>query len=95
MRFIYKRMIKQKKKRCIRNYLRTYCNYKQNNWLKLLFMTTFIYNNNKHSNIDQTFQKNLFKYIANLKNEFAHNFQKEKSTSITKKQKCYVTTKYI
>ena len=60
------------------HYLRIYYNYKQNNWSKLLFMTTFVYKNNKHLNIDQNFQKNLFKYVAILKNRVCEQFSKKK-----------------
>ena len=69
------------------HYLRIYWNYKQNNWSTLLFMTTFVYNNNKHSNIDQIFQKFLFECVANLKSEFVNNLQKKKTTLTTNKAK--------
>ena len=41
--------------------LRVYCNYKQNNWLKLLFMTCFTYNNNVHSGSDES---HLYRVLA-------------------------------
>ena len=70
---------KQTKKQNVvfEHYLRMYCNFKQNKWSKLLFMTQFVYNNNKHSNIDQTFQKFLFEYVANLNNNFVNNLSKK------------------
>ena len=70
-----------------KQYLRIYCNYKQNNWSKLLFMTTFVYNNSKHSNIDQIFQEFLFECVANLEIEFVNNFQKRETTLTTNRAK--------
>ena len=65
------------------HYLIIYCNYKKNNWSKLLSMTTFAYNNNKHSNIDQTFQELLFECVANLESEFVNSLQRKKTTLTT------------
>ena len=67
------------------HYLRVYCNFKQNNWSKLLSMTQFVYNNSKHSNIDQTFQEFLFEYVATLDDDSVNNLQREKTTFATDK----------
>ena len=48
----------------LKHYLRVYCNYKQNNWSKLLSMTMFAYNNNVHSTIDKALNVMFKKYIA-------------------------------
>jgi len=33
----------------IEAYLRSYCNYEQNDWLEMLAMAEFAYNNSRHS----------------------------------------------
>ena len=71
----------------LKHYLRVYCNYKQNNWLKLLSMTTFAYNNNVHSNIDRAFNKLFKNYVANFANKFKNRFIKKKTFLIIEKIK--------
>ena len=71
----------------LEHYLRVYCNFKQNNWSELLFMTQFVYNNSKHSNIDQVFQEFLSEYVADLSSDFVNNFSKRKTTFATDKAK--------
>ena len=48
-------------------------------------MTQFVYNNSKHSNIDQIFQKFLSEYVATLNNDFVNNFQKKETAFATDK----------
>ena len=71
----------------LKHYLRVYCNYKQNNWLKLLSMTTFVYNNNVHLNIDHAFNEFFKNYVANFVNEFKNKFIKRKTSLIIEKTK--------
>ena len=71
----------------LEHYLRIYCNFKQNNWSELLFMTQFVYNNSKHSNIDQAFQELLSEYVADLNNDFVSSFSREKTTFATDRAK--------
>ena len=76
----------------LKHYLRVYYNYKQNNWLKLLLMTTFAYNNNVHLNIDCAFNEFLKNYVADFANEFKNKFIKKKTFLIIEKQNdCEVT----
>ena len=66
------------------HYLRVYCNYKQNNWSKLLFMTMFTYNNNVYSNINQFFHLLLKNYIVILA-DISKNVIKGETLMITKR----------
>ena len=75
----------EKQNAVFEHYLRMYCNFKQNNWSKLLFMTQFVYNNSKHSSIDQAFQKFLFEYVANLDSDFVSNLSRKETTFATNK----------
>ena len=68
-------------------YLRVYCNFKQNNWSKLLSMTQFVYNNSKHSSIDQVSQELLSEYVANLDNDSVSNFSRRETTFATNRAK--------
>ena len=63
----------------LKHYLRVYCNYKQNNWPKLLLMAAFAYNNNVHLNIDRAFNELLKSYVADFANEFESKLIKKKT----------------
>ena len=79
----------------LKHYLRVYYNYKQNNWSKLLSITTFAYNNNVHLNIDRVLNE-LFKiYVANFANEFKNKFIKKKHFWLLKEQNDCEVTKSI
>ena len=69
----------------LKHYLRVYCNYKQNNWSKLLSMTTFAYNNNVHLNIKRAFNELFKNYVADFANEFKNRFIKKKTFLITER----------
>ena len=62
----------------LKHYLRVYCNYKQNNWSKLLLMTSFAYNNSIHSMIKKTSNELLIKYIASFASAFESKTLREK-----------------
>ena len=67
--------------------MRCYINYKQNNWLELLSITVFAYNNNRHESTKVAFSKILKKYLLNLKNVFENKMLKEKTSFATKRAK--------
>ena len=69
----------------LEHYLRVYCNYKQNNWSKLLSMTAFAYNNSVHSNIDRAFNKLFKSYVADFANGFKNKLIKKKTFLIIKR----------
>jgi hypothetical protein len=39
----------ERQNQTLKQYLKIYVNYQQNNWIKLLFVTKFAYNNNWHN----------------------------------------------
>ena len=56
----------ERQNQILKQYLRCYCNYKQNNWIALFCLTQFVYNNAKY-----TFTKlSLFKIVLNYKSKF-------------------------
>ncbi len=50
-----------------------------NNWSELLSMTTFIYNNNIHVNIEKTSHKLLKKYTASFAETFENKVLKRET----------------
>ena len=66
----------------LKYYLRVYCNYKQNNQLKLLLITAFAYNNNVRLNINHAFNELFKNYVANFANKFKNKFIKKKTSLI-------------
>ena len=60
----------KKQNQIFEHYLKCFCNHKQNNWIFLLFMTTFVYNCVKHAFIDLTFFEILFEYIFDFNFKF-------------------------
>ena len=65
----------------MKQYFRTFVNFEQNNWIKLLFMTKFVYNNNKHAFIQMSSFEIMQKYISKMSFENFANF-KIKSKSV-------------
>ena len=66
----------------LKHYLRVYCNYKQNNWSKLLLMTSFAYNNSIHSVTKKTSNELLIEYTASFASA-SENRTLRKKTSLT------------
>ena len=60
----------KKQNQIFEHYLKCFCNHKQNNWIFLLFMTTFVYNCVKHAFIDLIFFEILFEYIFDFNFKF-------------------------
>ena len=69
----------------LKHYLRVYCNYKQNNWSKLLSMTMFAYNNSVHSAIDKTLNVMLKEYITIFANAFESKISREETLLIAER----------
>ena len=59
----------------MKQYFRTFVNFEQNNWIKLLFMTKFVYNNNKHAFIQMSSFEIMQKYISKMSFENFANFK--------------------
>ena len=74
-------------------YLRVYCNYKQNNWLKLLFIITFVYNNNMHFAINKTLNELLNKYVAIFDIKLKNKFLKKKTFLTIKRANWFQETR--
>ena len=69
----------------LKHYLRVYCNYKQDNWSKLLSMMIFVYNNSVHSAIDKTLNVMLKEYIAIFANASESKISKEETSLIAER----------
>ena len=69
----------------LKHYLRVYCNYKQNNWSKLLSMTMFAYNNSVHSAIDKALNVMLKEYIAIFANASENKISREETSLIAER----------
>ncbi len=52
----------------LEHYLCVYCNHKQDNWLKLLSMTVFTYNNSIHASTGKAPHELLAGYITDFTN---------------------------
>ena len=50
----------------MKQYFKTYVNFQQDNWMKLLFMIEFAYNNAKHVFMKMSFFKIMFKYSSKM-----------------------------
>ncbi len=66
----------------LEHYLQVYFNYKMNNWLELLSMMMFAYNNSVHASIKRTSHELLKKYIASFA-ETSENRALKKKTFLT------------
>ena len=70
-----------------KQYLWSYVNYKQNNWILLLFLTKFVYNVNKHSAIQKISFEMIYKYILRFNllttNEIVQYTAKQESSAKT------------
>ena len=67
----------------MKQYFKIYVNFQQNNWIKLLSMIEFVYNNNKHAFTQMSFFETMQKYISKMSFEKFANF-KIKSKSAKK-----------
>ncbi len=68
----------------LKHYLQVYFNYKMNNWLKLLSMMMFAYNNNVHASIEKTSHELLKRYTASFA-ETSENKVLKRKTLLTMK----------
>ena len=59
----------------MKQYFKTFVNFEQNNWIKLLFMTKFVYNNIKHVSTQMFSFKIMQKYIFKMSFENFANFK--------------------
>ena len=86
----YSQINKQIKKQnqILKHYLRIYCNYIQNNWSKLLFIITFVYNNNVHANTQKTSNELLLNYIATFDSKFENKFKKKHFSQWSERNDC-------
>ncbi len=69
----------ERQNQMLEHYLQVYFNYKINNWLKLLSMMMFAYNNSVHANIEKTLHKLLKKYTASFAKTFENKTLKRKT----------------
>jgi len=74
----------ERQNQMLEHYLQVYFNYKMNNWLKLLSMMMFAYNNNVHANIEKTSHELLKKYTASFTETFKNKVLKKKTFLIMK-----------
>ena len=87
--FIHKQMNKQKNKMLCINIICEYIAISN----RIIDQNCYLWHNlsiiisSKHSSIDQTFQRILSEYVANLNNDFMSNFSKEKTIFATNKTK--------
>ena len=59
----------------MKQYFKTFVNFKQNDWIELLFMTKFVYNNNKHASIWLSSFEIMQNYISRMFFEKFANFK--------------------
>ena len=85
----------EKQNRIFKHYLRVYCNYKQNNWSKFLFITMFTYNNNVHSSINQFFHQLLKNYIVILAHVLKNIIESETSMIMKRVEWLRTSKKYF
>jgi hypothetical protein len=77
-------MIKQKKQnQTLKQYLKIYVNYQQDNWAWLLFVIEYVYNNNWHSVIKMSSFAILYRDddISKWKNQIQKDFEKNVLTT--------------
>ena len=73
----------ERQNQILKQYLRYYCNYKQNNWIALFCLTQFVYNNAKY-----TFTKLLlFKVVLNYESKFNWKWNDKNSNVSTIKKR--------
>ncbi len=75
----------ERQNQMLEHYLQVYFNYKMNNWLKLLSMMTFAYNNSVHANIKKTSHEFLKKYIVSFTETSENKVLKRKTLLTTKR----------
>jgi hypothetical protein len=80
---------RKKKNQTLKQYLKIYVNYQQNNWTRLLFVIEYVYNNNWHNVIKMSSFAILYRDddISKWKNQIQKNFEKNVSTTWTRVQK--------
>ena len=59
----------------MKQYLKAFVNFEQNNWIELLFMTEFAYNNNKHASTQMSSFEAMQKYTSRMSFENSANFK--------------------
>ena len=77
----------ERQNQVLKHYLRVYCNYTQNNWSKLLFMTAFAYNNSVHASTQKTSNELLSNYIATFGSESENRLLRKKTFLAMKRAK--------
>jgi hypothetical protein len=67
----------------LKQYLRIYVNYQQDNWIKLLFVAKFAYNNNWHNVIKMSSFTTLYRNedVLRWKDQIRKDFEKKMSTT--------------
>jgi hypothetical protein len=73
----------ERQNQTLKQYLRIYVNYQQNNWARLLFVIEYAYNNNWHSVIKMNSFTILYKDddISRWKDQIQEDFEKNVSTT--------------
>jgi hypothetical protein len=73
----------EKQNQTLKQYLRIYANYQQNNWARLLFVIKYVYNNSWHNVIRMSSFAILYRddNISKWKNQIQKDFEKNVSTT--------------
>jgi hypothetical protein len=70
----------ERQNQTLKQYLKIYVNYQQDNWIKLLFVAEFAYNNNWHNVIKMNSFTILYRNenVSKWENQIQKNFEKKK-----------------